>query len=233
MDYDMKPITERLFANNKNKFYPVITAHSGCEGTPDNSIEHIKTAITSGAEMLEIDINRHDGILYLTHNPKEDYSGCPTFEQCLALVAPTEMCINCDVKTFGLTADVMALAAGYQMESRIVFTGSVADDELSALNETKGDWWLSLWHSDHEPEDLADACAKYRQMEDLYRIINLDHGMVNDDVCRTAHEAGYHLSVWTVNKEEMIRRMMEYGVWNITTRKPLLALKIRRELFGV
>lgn len=227
----MKPITQRLFSRSA-PFYPVITAHSGCEGTPDNSLEHIRAAISSGAEMLEIDINRHDGVLYLTHNPQTDYSACPTFEQCLTLVAPTDMCMNCDVKTVGLTADVMTLAAKYQMESRIVFTGSVGEEELPALNDTRGDWWLSLWHSDHEPEDLVNACEKYHRLNDLYRLINLDHTMVNEQVCRTVHDAGYRLSVWTVNREEMIRRMMEYGVWNITTRQPLLALRLRREIYG-
>ena len=234
----MKYITEQLYARRGNlPFYPVITAHSGCEGTPDNSLEHIRTALASGAEMFEIDIHRskRDGVLYLTHNSQEDYSACPTLAQCFELTAehPT-MCINCDVKTFGLTAPVMELAKQYGMESRILFTGSVAPDELPALNASASDWWLSLWCSDHEEKDLAGACDTYRNLNNLYRIINLDQNMVNDRVIRTMQETGHTLSIWTVNKEDDLRRFMEIGVAaNITTRIPLAALRIRREIYGI
>ena len=35
----------------------MITAHSGCDGTPDNSMEHILKAIELGADCIEIDVN--------------------------------------------------------------------------------------------------------------------------------------------------------------------------------
>lgn len=232
----MKPITETLYARRGDTpFYPVITAHSGCEGTPDNSIEHIRTALSCGAEMFEIDVHEHGGVLYLTHNRLEDYTGCPTLAQCFELAAahPT-MCINCDVKTFGLTAPVIELAKQYGMESRILFTGSVAPDERPLLNASLSDWWLSLWCSDHEEEDLANACRTYRELDNLYRIINLDQKMVNDRVVRTMKETGHTLSVWTVNTEEGLRRIMNTGAAaNITTRIPKLALAIRKEIFRV
>lgn len=234
----MKFITEQIYARHGEfPFYPVITAHSGCENTPDNSLEHIRTALASGAEMFEIDINRseRDGVLYLTHNPKEDYSSCPTLAQCFEITAehPT-MCINCDVKSFGLTASVIELAKQYGMESRILFTGSVAPEELPGLNASAGDWWLSLWCSDHEAEDLTGACETYRELGNLYRIINLDQDMVNDRVIRTMRETGHTLSIWTVNKEEELRRFMKIGVAaNITTRIPLAALRIRKEIYGI
>lgn len=231
----MKTITETLYARRGGApFYPVITAHSGCEGTPDNSIEHIRTALSCGAEMFEIDVHEHDGVLYLTHNKLEDYTNCPTLAQCFELTAahPT-MCINCDVKTFGLTAQVIGLAKKYGMESRILFTGSVAPEELPALNASQSDWWLSLWCSDHEPEDLENACGTYRELDNLYRIINLDQKMVNDRVIRTMEETGHMLSVWTVNSEDALRRLMGTGVVaNITTRIPKLALEIRKELIA-
>ncbi len=227
----MKPITEKLLAAPA---YPVITAHSGCEGTAPNSIEHVRAAIASGAEMLEIDIRPSGDTLYLSHDEKECYDGCPTLAECFALVAETpDLCVNCDVKITGLTAPVTALAAEYGLAHRIVFTGYIGDGELPALAATDADWWLSLWRSDRNAEQVEDACARYRALGGLWRIINLDHRMMTDELCRIAAEAGCPLSVWTVDKEEDIRRMMAFGVRNITTRRPLLALAIRRELFGV
>lgn len=232
----MKPITETLYTRRGNApFCPVITAHSGCEKTPDNSIEHIQAALASGAEMFEIDVREYNGVLYLTHNEVPDYADCPTLAKCFELASKhPSICINCDAKTFGLTASVIDLAKQYGMDSRILFTGSVGDDEIPHLNETASDWWLSLWHSDHEPEDLANACDTYRKLNDTYRIINLDNGMVNERVLRTAAENGYGLSVWTVSNEEDLRRAMGTGVIaNITTRTPLLALRIRKEIYGI
>ena len=81
----MKYITDLLY--RQEKAYPIITAHSGCEGTPDNSLEHIRTAIASGAECLEIDVHEHNGTLYLTHDAQGNYEGCPTLAQCYELVA--------------------------------------------------------------------------------------------------------------------------------------------------
>lgn len=227
----MKQITKNLFENRQK--LPVITAHSGCEGTPDNSLEHIRTAIASGAEMLEIDIRKYGDVLYLTHDEQADTARCATLAQCFELVAGADgICVNCDVKTTGLTGDVCRLAAEYGIEDRIVFTGSVGMDELDALEKSPADWWLSLWRSDREAEQLADACAFYKDTHDLYRVINLDGRMVNDALLKTVDENGYGLSVWTINREEDIRRAMAAGVMNITTRQPKLALAIRKELFG-
>ena len=53
----------------------MITAHSGCEGTPDNSMESIRKGIELGADCIEIDIRMDPhGEQRLTHNELEDYS---------------------------------------------------------------------------------------------------------------------------------------------------------------
>lgn len=58
--------------------------------------------------------------------------------------------------------------------------------------------------------------------------------MVNDDFAKRTGKAGYPLSVWTVNDEANLRRVMAYPeVWNITTRIPKKALEIRKKIFGL
>jgi len=229
----MKKITSALYEAHKNKCLPVITAHSGCEKTPPNSIEHILQALSSGAEMFEIDIREKNGGYYLSHDEREDYSDCPTVDECFRLAASNDaICINCDVKTFGLTGAVMKIAEKYGIASRIVFTGNISDEELPALNETEGDWWLSLWPSHDEKGELKAAAERYEAWNREYTIVNMHHRMVDDEYHALAKKLGCPLSVWTVDKEEDIRRMMALGVWNITTREPKLALSIRKELFG-
>ncbi len=231
----MKPITELLVKRHADGLaYPIITAHSGCEGTPDNSIEHIRTAIASGVECFEIDINAApDGTLYLTHDQPASYDGVPLFEDCLKLAAADgKILINCDMKNEFLKTPVIALAKKYGMESRIIFTGSYHIGELPDLNASEADWWINIFRSTEE--NISETLSMYDSLGGAYRILNLNYGMVNDAFAARTREAGYPLSVWTVNNEESLRCMMTYPeVWNITTRIPKKALEIRKEIFGV
>jgi glycerophosphoryl diester phosphodiesterase len=48
---------------------PLITAHSGCEGTDPNSRDHLEAAIDSGADVVEVDVrSAADGICVLSHD---------------------------------------------------------------------------------------------------------------------------------------------------------------------
>jgi len=226
----VKRITEELL---ERRTMPTITAHSGCEGTADNSMEHVRAAIASGAEMLEIDVREKDGLLYMWHDEGADVSACVTLEECFREVAPTALCVNCDVKTAGLAAPVIALAARFSMEERIVFTGSVHPDELPALNASAADWWQGLWFFDDDPANIGRIADLYREQKDLYKIVNINYGLADNGIADAVTRAGYPLSVWTANDEPTIRRMLANpAVKNITTRLPRLALEIRREIYG-
>ena len=60
-------------------------------------------------------------------------------------------------------------------------------------------------------------------------ILNVYYGFVTDEMY-TAHPE--KLSLWTVNEESEIRRLLKAGVYNITTRCPSLALRLRDEIQG-
>ena len=48
---------------------PMITAHSGCEGTARDSMESVELALALGADAIEMDIRRApDGLLYISHD---------------------------------------------------------------------------------------------------------------------------------------------------------------------
>jgi glycerophosphoryl diester phosphodiesterase len=49
--------------------FPRITAHTGCMGTPDNTLQSIETGLNYGADILEEDVLiTADGILVLSHD---------------------------------------------------------------------------------------------------------------------------------------------------------------------
>lgn len=207
-----------------------ITAHSACEGTAPNSREHILAAIASGAEFIEIDVRSDGEQLYLSHDLPQDFSSCVTFETLLELISPyPTLFVNCDVKTEGLLKPIMAAAARYHMVHRILFTGQCNADgkEIKALG---GTLWHSLWYSPDFEDAIKRAVVFCKETGCTY--INLDKRMVNEANIDYVQANGLNYSVWTPGEEKMLRFLLKKRVANITTREPLLALRLRHEIQG-
>ena len=220
MRYNPKELTEQ----GKT----IITAHSGCEKTPDNSREHILAAIASGAEMIEVDVRQaEDGTLYLSHDVPEDISVRPTLRELFELIERQEnMGMNLDVKTEGLIEPVMALAKEYDLAGRIVFTGACNADRALA-NSLGAEMWRSIWDRELLEAGIADNGA------DGSPYLNVYFPMITEEYERQLRAIGSSFSAWTVNDEANIRRLLEMGIANITTRTPVLAMKLRREIQGI
>ena len=203
----------------------LITAHSGCEGTPDNSRGHLAAAAASGCEMLEIDIHGAHGGLYLSHDPS-DPAGCLTFDEFLDLLRPIPgLRVNCDMKEDGLAAAVMEAAKCRGMADRIVFTGS-AHGEIDAIRARGGEYWYGIWETEEWERALAVCRAKN------VGVINLPKGFVTPEVKADMDARGIELSAWTANSEEELRRLLTLGIYNVTTRRPTLALQLRDAIQG-
>ena len=234
-------LTKRFFPRDiRESGLTTITAHSACEGTAPNSREHIVAAISSGAEYIEVDI-RYDGeLLYLAHDESEPSSECVKLSTLFELIAPyPTIFVNCDVKTDGLLELVHDLAALYGVENRILFTGCCnhRPTECAALG---ADLWHSLFFlrrgaNDAEIKEfnegqIREAVEYCKKTNCPY--INLSYRLVNEENIAYVKKNGLDYSVWTVDDEEMIRFLLEQHVANITTRKPVLALKLRSEIQG-
>ena len=88
-----------------------ITAHSGCDGTPDNSLEFVRHALQTNADALEVDVRKtKDGILAISHDAILDDQDAPALDAVFALVAQTDKWINCDLKEPDLENAVIDLA---------------------------------------------------------------------------------------------------------------------------
>lgn len=204
----------------------VITAHSGCEKTEPNSREHILAAIESGAEMIEVDVRMADGELILSHDVPEDKNACVKLSECFALVAPEEnLHMNIDVKTEGLLEPVMALAKEFSLVGRIIFTGACNDDRALALS-LGADMWRSMWPG----QEISDGIAA--NAKDGSPFLNVAYCMINGENNKALCESGSGFSAWTVDKEYFLRLFLRMGISNITTRNPVLAMKLRREIQG-
>jgi glycerophosphoryl diester phosphodiesterase len=197
----------------------LITAHSGAENTVDNTLESIRVMADCGADVIEIDVRMHEGRLVMSHDAPS--GAVDSLEDAFAIVkAHPGLKMNIDLKQTGIVSAVAELAERCGVEDRLLFTGGVGEEDFPAIR-THG---LTVWYnSDLMPED-ADWLAGVDALG--FDTLNLYHGDVDDHLLENAHR----LSIWTVNDEELLRRFLAAGAKGITTRKPLLAMKLRDEI---
>lgn len=204
----------------------IITAHSGCESTAPNSIDHVKAAIASGAEIIEFDVRMAEGRLILSHDVPEDPSLCPTLREAFALIEPEEnLYMNVDVKTEGLIEPVMALAKEFGLCHRIIFTGACNSDRALA-QAFGGDMWRSMWPG----QEIADGITANK--EDGSPFLNVAYCMITEENNAELLREGFAFSAWTVDKEYFLRLFLKMGIANITTRNPVRAMELRKEIQG-
>lgn len=209
----------------------VITAHSGCEGTEPGSKENILSALSSGAEMLEVDVRKHGDLLFLSHDECDNPEGHTTLDFVFGELAKNpQMRINCDVKTTELIAPVMELAKKHGVENAIVFTG-MCNHEYEDINKYGGELWYSMWPWMGELSEEIEKAVSYCK-EISCPVINPHYSMITDETFALLEQNGIRFSAWTADDEAEIRRLLKLGVINITTRKPVLALKLRDEIQG-
>jgi glycerophosphoryl diester phosphodiesterase len=117
------------------------------------------------------------------------------------------------------------------MSSRVLLTGITADvvrrvrDEADGLpyllNAAPAPW--QRWTS-RGADGLARAIRECGALG-----LNARHNLLTPLLARRLHEAGLLVSVWTVDGEREMRRMIRLGVDNITTRRVDRLLALRRE----
>jgi glycerophosphoryl diester phosphodiesterase len=212
----------------------LLTAHSGADGRPDNSVEYVRYALALSVDALEVDVRR-DGCLRLAHD--EVALDAPALADVLALAAKhPSIKINCDLKTAGLEVAVCQLAAEAGLAGRIILTGTVDAEKAPILQDT-AEIYLNM------EEYVPDLYLGFREIPDFdlraaetissvclkngIKTVNVYQGIVTRRMIETLAAQGIGLSVWTVNDPSELQWFLSRGVTNITTRTPRLALDLR------
>ena len=126
------------------------TAHTGCMGTAQNSLESIKAGAESGASVVEFDLRfANDGEPVLSHD--EPVGGEVTLDKAFEYVSQFDnIKVNVDIKTCDALEKVYPMAQKYGIEKRIFYTGvhegfveSVKKDspEVPYYLNFKVKWW--------------------------------------------------------------------------------------------
>ncbi len=220
----------------------LITAHSGADGYPDNSLAFVDYALQSGADALEIDVRRGAaGELMLGHDaPAAD---APALREALRRVAAhPAVRLNCDLKEPGLEEAVCDAAREYGLAGRVILTGTVDAERcarLARLRET-AEVWLNIeeyvprfYYNYREipdfelraAEEIAAVCARCE-----IGTVNMNQALVTRRFLENLAARGVGLSAWTVNDEESLRWFFARGAANVTTRTARTALRLRGEM---
>ncbi len=143
---------------------PWITAHSGCEQLPQDSLESVECALELKADVVEMDIRRaRDGRMYISHNActGAEAEQKVSLEQVFEKISGTCLRINCDVKEAFAVCGTLDMASRWNIpREQLIMTGSVSAETL-AMEPTvteRAQVYLNL-----------EEALKYFRIPDLFR----------------------------------------------------------------
>ncbi len=198
------------------------TAHTGCVGTEDNSLESIEKAVEFGTDIVEFDLNfTDDGTPVLAHDaPKGDEV---TLDQAFKKVSEYEgLRVNVDIKSVDALETVAPLAEKYGILDRIFYTG-VNEDFVEPVrqNSPEVEYYLNLdveserKHTEAYLQSLVDKVKSNGAVG-----INMNKQNATKELVDFFHSNGLLVSIWTVNEESDMYKIIYFAPDNITTRNP-------------
>ena len=199
-----------------------LTAHTGCEGTEDNSLEAIKKGYESGADIVEFDLNfTADNEAVLSHDKAK--GKCVTLDEAFALVAQLEgLRVNVDCKSVVNLKAVTELAQKHGVSDRFFYTGIFEKDVAAVKAQTPEiTYWLNFKVNrlkKNNEKYLLSLAEKVRELGAAG--LNISHKRCSKRLVEIFHREGLLVSIWTVNTKKHMLRALELGVDNITTREP-------------
>jgi len=223
---------------------PLVIAHRGASGhRPENTLPAYTLAVEQGADMIEIDLHRtRDGATVVTHD--EGLAGLggrgeiaqATLEEVRVLVAgagqrvPTldevldgfgaRIAFNLEIKRGtagaypGLEEAALASVRGRGLLGRTLFS-CFFGDELRRLRALCPEARLGFLLSPRDPERPLQR-ARAVGAEALHPWV----GLATPELVGAAHAEGLAVHVFTVDREEEMRRLLDLGVDGIFTNYP-------------
>lgn len=228
-----------------------VTAHRGASfDAPENTIPALETAINMLADYAEIDVQEtEDGIVVLLHDKSlarttgiseniwevtyielinydasygfREYAGTgiPAFEEVLK-VAKGRIRLNIELKVTAheqnLIEKVVRYIEKYEFEDQCTIT-STSYQALVRVKELNSDiktgYIISLAYGNLYDVEAAD-------------FFSMKSTFINEDTVKMAHSFGKEIHAWTVNTKTEAIRMINIGVDNIITDKPVMVREL-------
>lgn len=204
------------------------TAHTGCMGTKQNSLESMKKGVQSGAKIIEFDLRANkNGDLVLSHD--EPIGGeIPLCEAFALLGSFQNTKANVDIKMTDELEKVYPLAKEYNVEDKIFYTG-VNDNFVDAVKTKSPEvsYFLNVKVSKLKNKNRNYLLSLVEKVKNAGAIgINFNYKSASKELVDIFHENGLLVSIWTVDNEDNMHKILSFGPDNITTRYPDKLAKI-------
>lgn len=204
-----------------------ITAHAGALDYPPNTEIALAKAIESGAaDIIETDVAfRPDGTPVIIHKENPATGEGVLLSNALELAASHEtISINLDLKSFSNLKAVEGLVNQFGLQNRAFFTG-VDENRVSLVKHQCPD--IPLYLNASIDASAADNMAFAENMaEKILSLgcigLNCHYGNITRALADCLHRYGLLLSVWTVDNESDMYKMLSISPDNITTKRPVL-----------
>ena len=199
-----------------------ITAHTGCMGTEENSVESMKKGVENGAKIIEFDVRfLPDGTPILAHDEPtgNELKLQDAFE---FLAKHKEIRANVDMKATDNMMMVQSLAEEYGVLDQIFFTG-IGVEFVDAVKEgsPKIPYYLNVSVEKSKNTDEEYILSLVEQVKNSGAIgINFNYKSASKELVEVFHENGLLVSIWTVDDEFNMYKILSFTPDNITTRKP-------------
>lgn len=212
----------------------LITAHSGSDGTQENSLAFVRFFQHKPIEAIEIDVryDQESKQLVLRHDEENIEEKTP-LRAVFELMQETDLLVNCDLKEPGLEMRVKKLADQYQLWERILLSGTVDVYFLSRwpahilMNIENGLEQSLSW--EHWTEQTVLEAANYLISRGATRL-NLPYQCYTERLATLARKHNVALSLWTVNSLQDLSYFEEHNVYNLTTRNAWKYFQVRQEV---
>ena len=199
-----------------------ITAHTGCMGTEENSVESMQKGIDNGANIIEFDVHfTNDGVPVLSHDaPKgKELSLNVAFD---FLAENENVKANVDMKSIDNMTAVRKAAMKKGVMSQIFFTGINAEFvDAVKTNCNDIDYYLNVdvkKNKNTDPEYLESLVAQVKEAGAVG--INFNYKSASKELVDYFHQNDLLVSIWTVDKKMDMYKVLEMAPDNITTRNP-------------
>lgn len=201
------------------------TAHTGCGGTPDNSLESIKKAIALRVPVMENDVTlRKDGTPVLMHIClAENNEGLPLYDALKYIKENSDsVLLNLDLKTFARLDEIQKLVRENGLLERSFFTGvEECNTQTVKIDAPDIPYYLNINLDKmklNSENYIMSIVYKTKQCSAIG--INCDYHNASKKLIEIFHREGLKVSFWTVDDKTVTEYLLSLSPDNITTRNP-------------
>lgn len=202
-----------------------VTAHTGCEGTADNTLDSIRAGAAAGADIVEIDLHfLPDGTPVLKHDAPtaSEAAALPSLDSAFELLASLDVKMNVDVKATANMPAVETLAQKHGVTERIFFTG--VDEKFAPAVKAGAPaipYYLNVKVDKKKNTDPAYLSSLIEKVKSCGAVgINTKYTGCSKKLVEAFRKEGIPVSIWTANSKAQMYRCLSLAPDNITTRKP-------------